>query len=196
MKNIILILIFTALITGCRTGATYQQISAATGYDQAIIKKYCSDISCKLDELKGNLQATANDSNAFLSMTGHESRTIEYNWLTGWKDISIDLFSVDLYDNWNGYNKVEVYVNKEMVATVSGKSNMITGYYNESARKVEKIERVSGSISFEQAKKIALAPYSQVTLRFYGNNGYSDVKLQREHSLIQVVNIAMLSTDE
>ncbi len=193
MKNIILILTFATLITGCRAGANYQQISAATGYDKAIIEKYCKGISCHLDELKGNLQATASDSNTFLSMTGHESRAIEYNWVTGWKNISIDLFSVNLYDNWSGYNKVEVYVGKEMVATVSSKSSMTIGYYNEYARKVEKIERVSGYISFEQAKKIALSHYSQVTLRFYSSDGYNDIKLQREHSLIQVVNIAMLS---
>lgn len=188
MKQVLFPLIFTVL-AGC-TANDYAQMSKGSGLPEISLKNNCQKISCSYDKIKDRVQATANDMNGFLSMTGSETRTIQYTWVSGSNAISIDVFSTNLYGSWSFVESAEIYIGKELAAQVTGQVDRHVGYYNDVAREHEKVEKISGVISIEDAEKIAKASYETVTIRFYGKNGYKDAELPREHNLIDVVNLA------
>ncbi|MGR5238637.1 hypothetical protein [Vibrio alfacsensis] len=188
MKKIFLPLIITTL-AGCAAN-DYAQMSQGSGLPETELKTNCQQISCSYDKLKDRVQATANDMNALLGMTGSETRTIQFTWVSGSNAISIDVFSTNLYGSWSFVETAEIYIGKELAAKVSGQVDRHVGYYNDVAREHEKVERITDVISLEEAEKIAKANYETVTIRFYGKNGYKDVELPREHNLINVVNLA------
>lgn len=77
-----------------------------------------------------------------------------------------------------------------MIFALNGnESRTIQFTYNNVAREHEKVEVVHGVISIEQAEKIASLEYKNVTIRFYGKNGYKDAPLPRAHKLINIVNL-------
>ena len=185
----ILSVVLLGSLTGCVSN-NYVKMSQGSGVPEALLTENCKPISCSYDELKDRVQATASDMNVLVAMSGSETRTIQYTWISGNDQISIDVFSTALYGSWSFIKSAEIYVGKEMVAEVSDKVDRVIGYYNEVAKEHENIEVVSGLISIESAQKIAAAKYETVTIRFYGKNGYIDKKLPREHNLINVVNLA------
>ncbi|WP_024608811.1 hypothetical protein [Pseudoalteromonas sp. TAB23] len=189
MEKNIFVLALVGVLAGCVTN-DYAKFSAESGLSEESLTKNCKEITCTYDELKDRVQATANDSNVMFLLAGSESRTIEYTWVSGNNQIAVDVFSVALYGSWSFYDKAEIYIEKEMVAELSGRTERIIGSYNESAREHEKIEIVSGFLDFETAQIIAEANYETVTIRFYGKDGYHDEKLPRKHDLINVVNLA------
>jgi|GEM_PF-1130004 len=124
------------------------------------------------------------------SLNGNKSRTIQFSWVSGSKNIGIDLYSVTPYGTWSFIHSAEIYIGKEAVAKISGNVDRTVGTYNNIAKEHEKVEVIHGIISVAQAEKIANADYKNVTIRFYGKNGYVDATLPRDHKLINVVNLA------
>lgn len=188
IKNIFFVILLSSL-TGCISN-NYVKMSQGSGVPETLLTENCKSISCSYDELKDRVQATANDMNVLVAMSGSETRTIQYTWVSGSEQISIDVFSTALYGSWSFIESAEIYVGKEMIAKVSGKVDRVVGYYNNAAKEHENIEIISGLINIESAQKIAAAKYETVTIRFYGKNGYIDKELPREHNLINVVNLA------
>lgn len=188
MKNIVLLLV-AAFIGGCAVN-DYTAMSKGSGIPDATLRQNCEDITCSYDKLKDRVQATASDMSMLYAMAGSESRTIEFTWISGENKVLVDVFSVSLFGGWPSVNYAEIYVGKKMVAKINGTVRRTLGAYNSSAREYEKIEMASGSISVNCAKKIAEAKPSEVTIRFYGNNGYHDKILPREHHLANVVKLA------
>lgn len=190
-KSILATITIATVLAGCATN-NYQQMSAGSGIQQSTLEENCKLINCSYDKLKDNVQAAANDIQVgMLLLSGNETRTIQYTWVSGWNEVSVDVFFINnLYSEWSFVDRAEIYVDKEMVATVSGQVDRRVGSYNEVARKHEKIEQITGSISIEAAEKIAKANYENVTIRFYGKGGYQDKVLPRKHNLIHVVNLA------
>ena len=189
MKNNILAVALVGSLMGC-VANDYGKMSQGSGISETTLIQNCKAISCSYDKLKDRVQASANDMNGFLAMAGSETRTIQYTWISGSNQISIDLYSTTLYGSWSFVDSAEIYIGKEMIAKVSGQVDRIVGHYNDVAKEHEKIEVVSGVIGIEAAKKIAEANYESVTIRFYGKNGYTDKELPREHDLINVVKLA------
>lgn len=176
-------------VVGCAAN-DYAQMSQGSGIPENVLKTNCEPILCSYDKLKDRVQATANDMNSFLSMTGSETRSIQFTWVSGTNAISIDVFLTNLYSGWSFVESAEIYVGKELVTTVSGQVNRYIGYYNDVANEHEKVEIITDVISISDAEKISNASYEMVTIRFYGKNGYIDVVLPREHDLINVVSLA------
>ena len=192
MKNLrIFSAIFTvsAMLGGCAS-LDFQQMSAGSGLPETALQNNCKSITCSYDELKDRVQVSANDMNILLALNGGETRTIQYTWVSGSEYISVDVFLTSLYGSWSFVEEAEIYVGKKMVAKVSGQVDRIIGAYNEIAGEVEKTEMISGVIPVQVAEEIAAANHEEVTIRFYGKNGYEDKKLPRKHKLIQVVNLA------
>ena len=187
-KNILAAALVSSLI-GCAAN-DYGKMSQGSGIPETTLTQNCKEITCSYDKLKDRVQATANDMNGFLAMSGSETRTIQYTWVSGSNQISIDVYSTALYGSWSFVESAEIYIGKEMVAKVSGQVDRIVGHYNNVANEHEKVEIISGFIGLEAAQKIAEANYKTVTIRFYGKNGYTDKELPREHDLINVVNLA------
>lgn len=181
--------IAAALATGCATN-DYSAMSQGSGLQAVSLSTNCKEITCSYDKLKDRVQASASDMNVLFALNGNESRTIQFTWVSGSKDISVDLYSVALYGTWSIIDSAEIYVGKEAVAKISGGADRTVGTYNKVAKELEKIEVIHGKLSFEQAEKIAGAEYKNVTIRFYGKNGYKDAPLPRSHKLINVVNLA------
>lgn len=189
LTNFITIATLSMLVVGCATN-NYSAMSQGSGVPESSLVSNCKGISCSYDKLKDNVQASASDMNVLFAMNGNESRTIQFTWVSGSKNIIVDLYSVELYGSWSFIDSAEIYVGKEVVAKISGKVDRIVGTYNNVAKEHEKVEVVSGVISLEQAEKIASAEYKNVTIRFYGKNGYKDTPLPRAHKLINVVLLA------
>ncbi|BDR12940.1 hypothetical protein [Vibrio sp. STUT-A11] len=182
------LLIAVAALAGCASN-DYKQMSVGSGLSEQALKANCEQITCVYDQLKDNVQATANDQNIMFALNGMESRTIEFTWVSNSNQIIAEVFNVTLYGTWNFSDSAEIYVGKEMVAKISGTKNSYVGTWNDVAQEHEKIETVRDVISVEQAEKIANANYEEITIRFYGKNGYKDVKPQRENNLGNVVNL-------
>ena len=189
MKKTILIISLITLISGCAS-IDYNQMSKGSGISEIVLQQNCEHITCSYDKLKDRVQASSNDMNVLLGLSGSETRTIQFTWVNGSNQISVDLFHITLYGSWSFIKNAEIYVGKEMVAKVDGRVDRRVGYYNDVAREHENIEQVSGLISIAAAEKIANANYEDVTIRFYGKGGYQDVELPRKHDLIYVVNLA------
>ena len=188
-KNVITAALVAGTLMGC-VANDYGKMSQGSGISEALLVENCKAITCSYDKLKDRVQASANDMNGFLAISGSETRTIQYTWVSGSNQISIDVYSTALYGSWSFIESAEIYIGKNMVAKVSGQVDRIVGHYNDVAREHEKIEIISGVIDLEAAQKIAEANYETVTIRFYGKNGYTDKELPREHDLIKVVNLA------
>ncbi|MCL1146222.1 hypothetical protein L2747_09465 [Shewanella marinintestina] len=188
-KNVITAMLLIGTLAGC-VANDYGKMSRGSGVSETLLVENCESIICSYDKLKDRVQATANDMNGFLAISGAETRTIQYTWVSDTNNISINLYSTALYGSWSFIDSAEVYVGKDMIAKVSGSVDRIVGYYNEVAGEHEKVEILTGIIDVEAAQKIAEANYENVTVRFYGKDGYKDKELPREHDLIKVVNLA------
>ena len=195
MKNLFVSIFFITVFVGCAASGgkvDYQKASTTFGVEESVLKESCKDIYCNYDNLKDRLEVSADDFSSFLAFGGDETRTIEYSWSSGRKDITISLFDVYLYGSWRFDEYAEVYIGKEMVAKVDAHVDRTLANYNEVATEHWKREKVSGRINFDLARRIALEKHENVTIRFYGKNGYNDKVLPREHDLIKVVKLAEL----
>ena len=192
-KKLLAVMASTSLLmTGCAMH-DYSKMSAGSGVPEAALAKHCPQIRCSYDKLKDRVEARASDGSMLYAMNGMESRTIQYSWISGSNAIAMDLILTSLYESWAFIDSAEIYVGKEMVAKVDGQVERVVGVYNDVAGEHEKVETLSTVIDFETAKKIAQADYHNVTVRFYGKNGYRDIELTREHNLINLVQLASAS---
>ncbi len=191
IKNISTIIALSALAMGCATN-NYNLMSQGSGIPESALLENCKGISCSYDELKGNVQASYSDISSLMAINGNETRTIQFTWVSGSKNIHVDLYRVlELYSEWAFVESAEIYVGKEVVAEISGSVDRIVGTYDNILKEHEKIEVLSGLISIEQAEKIASAEYKNVAIRFYGKNGYKDKFIgPRTQKLINVVRLA------
>ena len=177
------------MMAGCGATLKTNQASQALGVPAAELDRLCKKIECFYDELKGNLEAAASDVNSFVALAGNESRVISFSYVSGNPGISVDVYHVYLYGDWNFDEYAEIYIGKEMVAKIDGQVKRIVGSYNNIANEAEKIERIHGVIDFDTAEKIAKASPKTVTIRFYGQDGYNDVK-PGSHNLADLVALA------
>lgn len=180
------------LVAGCAMN-DYSKMSAGSGVPEAALAQNCPQIRCSYDKLKDRVEARASDGSMLYALNGMESRTIQYNWVSGSNAIAMDLILTSLYESWAFIDSAEIYVGKEMVAKVNGRVDRVVGSYNDVAGEHEKVETLSTAIDLKTAKRIAEADYHNVTVRFYGKNGYRDVELSREHNLLNVVQLATAS---
>ena len=193
MRKTLTIIAFTYFFAGCGGGnINYDKAATQSGVEADTLKRLCDGITCNYDTLKDRIEATANDAQNVLWAAGNETRTIEFSWASKSESINIDVFDVFLYGSWRFDEYAEIYVGKEMVFKVAGPVDRVVGKYNDVVREHEQIERISSQIDLKIARKIAEANYKDVTIRFYGKEGYKDKELPRRHSLIKVVKLAEL----
>ncbi len=180
-----------SLLAACAT-TNFPQMSKATGLPVETLSQYCQGIRCHYDDLKENVQATANDQNVALLLFGGETRTMQFDWVSGTfpDKVTMTVFHTTLYGSWTFIRYAEVYVEKEMIAKIEGHVDRVVGKYNDVAQDHENIESVRGVISLQEAEKIASADPSTITIRFYSDSGYSDIKPPRPHKLINVIELA------
>ena len=192
MKNLLIIICFSIFFLGCAGGgiSNYKNASTELGVSEKELREMCKGVTCHFDDLKGRLEVTANDTNTFVALAGNESRTIQYSWVSGSDSIQIDAFHVFLYGSWKFDEYAEIYIDRDMIIKLSGDVRRVVGEYNQYAGDHEQSEIITDYIPLETARKIANADPETVTIRFYGKDGYNDVKLPRKHNLIQVVKIA------
>lgn len=191
-KYLVTIILIAGTLIGC-TANDYGKMSRGSGISEVLLVENCKDITCTYDKLKDRIQVIANDMSVFLSISDSETRTIQYTWISGSNQISVDVFLTTLYGTWSYVEYAEVYIGKNMVAKLSGRADQVLGYFDDSAKEHEKIETVTGVIDIDTAFKIAEANYEKVTIRFYGKSGFTDLELPREHKLMNVVNLAKAS---
>ncbi|MDO6445946.1 hypothetical protein Q4493_09195 [Colwellia sp. 1_MG-2023] len=191
-KYLVTFILIAGTLIGCSAN-DYGKMSRGSGISEALLVENCKDIICRYDNLKDRIQVIANDMSVFLSFSDSETRTIQYTWISGSNQISIDVFLTTLYGNWSYVEYAEVFIDKNMVAKVSGRADQVLGYFDDSVNEHEKIETLTGVIDIDTAFTIAKANYEKVTIRFYGKSGFTDLELPREHKLMKLVNLAKSS---
>lgn len=177
------------ILCGCAT-TNLNKLSQQSIVPQEVLAQNCSGINCSYDDLEDRLQVSAYDTNVLYALSGYHSWSIGYVWVSSWDQIKIEVATTGLYTGWKFVKSADIYVGKEKVASLNDSHDQIVGKYNDVAREHELIEIVNGFVNKDVAERIALAPRENVTIRFYGKDGYTDEKIKNEHSLIQVVNIA------
>ena len=194
------------VLTGCATTLSnhhkttesdYKKMSIATDINLEQLKSKCKEIECSYDKLKNKFQVNVSDENfgkSFIS-GGLETRTIDMAWVNGWDFVSTTVYSAGRYVGHEFFKYAEVYVKTEMVAKLDTNSNSKTGSYDKTYG-YETIRTVNGTMSINSAIKIANAQYTDVTIRFYSNDGYIDVPLQREHNLSKLTQLIALSKEK
>lgn len=170
--------------------------SKATGINAAAIKAHCKRIDCRFDALNDRLQVSGSDRSEFVNgMSGAETRTLEFTWMSGSDNIlALAVDVIDLYGEWDQVERAEIYVGKELIAKLSDAPNQKLGPFNEIAKVYFRAEYVRGVISMDQARTIASADRKNITVRFYGRDGYKDQKMRRDHKLAEVIALATEKT--
>ncbi len=191
MKYLSIAALMVTLFSGCGGNVNYDKAATQTGVEQETLKRLCKEITCDYDDLKDRLEVTASDGSAFTqAMTGNENRKIEFSWIGGTDQIRVRVFDTFLYGSWHFDEQAEIYIGKDLILTVSDSVDRVIGQYNEIASEHEQTEIVSGYTDFKTARTIAEADRKKVTIRFYGKNGYKDIKYLAKHHLIDLVKLA------
>ncbi len=194
MKKVVVVLLSLLSLTACKTTEkTRIEWASKTGLSEQAINENCESmfVYCKFDKLKDTLQIEGSDVSGVLSLSGASAYNVNFTWVSSSSYIS----AYAIYSGHKGWifaDSAEIYVGKNKVAKLSSKVTRETGEYNEILGGVEVQERVYGALSFEQAKIIASAEPSDVTIRYYGRDGYTDAEgLNKNHDLMNVVNLAL-----
>lgn len=190
MKRLSLSVLAAISLSGCVV-QDYNMMSNDSGVPEEALSEFCPKLNCSYDKIKGNVQATISDMNtAVLLLSGKETRNIQYTWVSSSTSIIVDVFHKRLTNDWSMFSKAEIYIDRELAASIDSQTDRWVGKYNQVSSQFERIEKVRGVISLDQAKKIASADPSTVTIRFYGKDGYSDETISSDHNLLYLVRLA------
>jgi hypothetical protein len=194
MHNLLKKLLASVLVisTYQASAADYAAMSRGSGIPESALKTYCKKIVCRYDKLKDKVEVVASDGSVLGAIAGSETRTLEFAWASGASTILVNVYDViNLYkDSWDFVEAAEIYVGKEMLFKVTGSVDRRVGSYNDIAKKAEKVEVISGELPIDIAERIAAANPKEVTIRFYGKNGYVDKEGIRAHKLQNVIMLA------
>lgn len=193
MKQVTLVLLMFGAVAGAWADDGFELPGAVSPEVYEAVCRH-SAVHCEEDELEGRVQARVTNAGGFAvfnaAMIGAHPWDLSYIWVSGRDMVRAEAAIKTLYGSWKFVDRAAIYVGKQRVAELSGRARRDTGYYNSSARTHELVERVSGMISLDAAEQIASAEEA-VTIRFYGDEGYSDVEVKHLDKLMPVVDLAL-----
>lgn len=198
MKKILLAGIALLSLSACQTTGNSAEWSAATNIPQQIIDENCKGayVKCDYDKLKDNLEISVMDySSAALIFGSLKPYNLEMSWVSGNNLIRAAALYEGTDGDWIYAQKAEIYIGKDVVAVLDGDRTTEVGDYNNISG-VTVYELMKGTLTVDEAHKIASANPENVTVRFYGRDGYTDSEgLTKDHNLMNVVNLAKGSSN-
>ena len=113
--------------------------------------------------------------------------------MTGWDSIKFEA-ALTHYGDWSFIKTAEVYNKKELVVTLDIVGDRdVMSCENSAWSGCQYRESVYGNLNINQARKLALANHKDITVRFYGQDGYEDGKPNAFGKFINIVELANFS---
>lgn len=194
MIKIIAPLVLSIALFGCQSTKFNKSVIDSSGYtvDSAVLNKY-SDLVVT-DELEGNFYYTGSDYDDWI--LGSSYRIVKFTYHPDSKEKVITADVRTMQEDWIHADSVSIFVGKDKIvdkwrdgkytntSIVSGGSLPDTVYTH---------EHFKIKLSIQDAKKIANAEPSAITLRFYGEQGYVDEDLNMAFSWSNISGVVKLA---
>lgn len=196
MIKAIIPFVLSLSLLGCQSTSTKLNMSVidSSGYtvDSAVLNEY-SDLVVT-DELEGHFYYTGFDYDEFI--LGKSYRIVNFIYHPDLKEKVITADVRTMQRDWIHADSVSIFVGKDKIvdkwrdgrytntSIVSGGSLPDTVYTH---------EHFKIRLSIQDAKKIANAEPSTITLRFYGEQGYVDQKLHMALSWSNILGVVKLA---
>lgn len=178
MRNVIAPLLLSMVLVGCQSTQLNTSVIDSSGYavDGVVLDKYSNLVVT--DELEGRFYYTGSDYDDWL--LGQAYRKVNFTYHPDSKENTILVDVRTMQQNWVHADAVTIFVGKEKVVEKwrNGKytnTSIVPG--GSAPDTVYTHEHFKIPLSIQDAKKIANADPSTITLRFYGEQGYVDEKL-------------------
>nr|PMF60318.1 hypothetical protein BCV12_21090 [Vibrio cyclitrophicus] len=194
VKKLILTTVLSVVLVGCQSTKLNTAVIDSSGYvvDKELLSQYSNLVVT--DELEGRFYYTGADYDEWL--LGQAYRKIKFTFHPDSSDgkVEVDVRTMQL--DWVHADSVTIFIGKNKVvekwqSRKYTNTSIVDGGNNNSF--VYTHEHFTIPVSIKDAKKIANASSDEITLRFYGKQGYVDEKIHPMSSWKNLKGVVILA---